>query len=69
MKSRSRIPMIALILIATLVLGAGAGAVAYSTFGTQSKTVVRQVPVSASEPAAQTTPPPAASARSRALPA
>jgi len=48
--------MIALILIATLVLGAGAGAVAYSTFGTQSKTVVRQVPVSASEPAAQTTP-------------
>jgi len=56
MKSRSRIPMIALILIATLVLGAGAGAVAYSTFGTQSKTVVRQVPVSASEPAAQTTP-------------
>jgi putative serine protease PepD len=56
MKSRSRIPMIALILIATLVLGAGAGAVAYSTFGTQSKTVIRQVPVSASEPAAQTTP-------------
>jgi len=48
--------MIALILIATLVLGAGAGAVAYSTFGTQSKTVIRQVPVSASEPAAQTTP-------------
>ena len=48
--------MIALILIATLVLGAGAGAVAYSTFGTDSKTVVRQVQVKSSEPAAQTTP-------------
>ena len=56
MKSRSRIPMIALILIATLVLGAGAGAVAYSTFGSNSTTVIRQVPVSSSEPAAQTTP-------------
>jgi S1-C subfamily serine protease len=48
--------MIALILIATLVLGAGAGAVAYSTFGSNSTTVIRQVPVSSSEPAAQTTP-------------
>ena len=56
MNSRSRIPMIALILIATLVLGAGAGAVAYSTFGSNSTTVIRQVPVSSSEPAAQTTP-------------
>jgi len=56
MKSRFRIPMIALILIATLVLGAGAGAVAYSTFGSNSTTVIRQVPVSSSEPAAQTTP-------------
>jgi S1-C subfamily serine protease len=55
MKNRSRIPMIALILIATLVLGAGAGAIAYSTFGSSS-TVIRQVPVQRSEPAAQTTP-------------
>jgi len=55
MKNRSRIPMIAMILIATLVLGAGAGALAYSTFGSSS-TVVRQVPVQRSEPAAQTTP-------------
>jgi S1-C subfamily serine protease len=54
--NRSRIPMIVLILIATLVLGAGAGATAYSTFGTSSKTVVRQVRVPSSEPAAQTTP-------------
>ena len=56
MNSRSRIPMIALILIATLVLGAGAGAVAYSTFGSDSTTVIRSVPVGNSEPAAQTTP-------------
>ncbi len=56
MNSRSRIPMIALILIATLVLGAGAGAVAYSTFGSKSTTVIRSVPVGNSEPAAQTTP-------------
>jgi len=48
--------MIILILIATLVLGAGAGAVAYSTFGSDSTTIIRQVPVSSSEPAAQTTP-------------
>jgi S1-C subfamily serine protease len=56
MQNRSRIPMIALILIATLVLGAGAGAVAYSTFGSGSTTVIRQVRVQSSEPAAQTTP-------------
>jgi S1-C subfamily serine protease len=54
--NRSRSPMIILILIATLVLGAGAGAVAYSTFGSDSTTIIRQVPVSSSEPAAQTTP-------------
>jgi putative serine protease PepD len=54
MNRSSRIPMIALILVATLVLGAGAGAVAYSTFGpTPTKTVVRQVPVASSEPAAE----------------
>jgi len=53
---RSRIPMIAMILIATLVLGAGAGAVAYSTFGSNSTTIIRPVPVQGSEPAAQTTP-------------
>jgi S1-C subfamily serine protease len=48
--------MIAMILIATLVLGAGAGAVAYSTFGSDSTTVIRPVRVQSSEPAAQTTP-------------
>src|SRR6185369_12497193 len=56
MKNRSRIPMIAMILIATLVLGAGAGALAYSTFGSDSQTVIRPVRVQSSEPAAQTTP-------------
>jgi putative serine protease PepD len=57
MNRRSRIPMIASILVATLAIGAGAGAVAYSTFSSPStKTVVRQVPVSSSEPAADSTP-------------
>ena len=37
-------------------LGAGAGAVAYSTFGSKTTTVIRSVPVGNSEPAAQTTP-------------
>jgi S1-C subfamily serine protease len=54
MNRSSRTPMIALILVATLVLGAGAGAVAYSTVGsTKTKTVVRQVTVASSEPAAE----------------
>src|SRR5512133_179751 len=49
---RSRISMIAAILVGTLALGAGAGAVAYSTFSSSTKTVVRQVPVQSSEPTA-----------------
>jgi S1-C subfamily serine protease len=53
MNRRSRIPMIAAILVGTLALGAGAGAVAYSTFSSPTKTVVRQVPVQSSEPAAE----------------
>jgi putative serine protease PepD len=53
MKPRSRIPMIAMILLGTLALGAGAGAVTYSIAQPSStKTVVRQVPVESSEPAA-----------------
>jgi putative serine protease PepD len=51
--NRSRIPMIAMILVGTLALGAGAGAVTYSVAHPSStKTVVRQVPVGSSEPAA-----------------
>src|SRR5262252_6241069 len=51
--NRSRIPMIAMILVGTLALGAGAGAVTYSVAHPSStKTVVQQVPVGSSEPAA-----------------
>jgi len=54
MNRRSRIPMILMILVATLALGAGAGAVAYSTFSSSStKTVIRPVAVTSSEPAAE----------------
>ena len=50
--NRSRIPMIAMILVGTLALGAGAGAVTYSVAHPSStKTVVRQVPVGSTEPA------------------
>jgi putative serine protease PepD len=53
MKQRSRIPMIAMILLGTLALGAGAGAVTYSVAHPSStKTVVRQVPVQNGSPAA-----------------
>jgi len=53
MKQRSRIPMIAMILLGTLALGAGAGAVTYSVAHPSStKTVVRQVPVQSSQPTA-----------------
>jgi S1-C subfamily serine protease len=53
MNRRSRIPMITMIVVGTLALGAGAGAVAYSVVHPSStKTVVRQVPVQSSEPAA-----------------
>jgi putative serine protease PepD len=53
MKQRSRIPMIAMILLGTLALGAGAGAVTYSVAHPSStKTVVRQVPVQNGQPTA-----------------
>jgi putative serine protease PepD len=51
--NRSRIPIVALVLVGTLALGAGAGAVAFSVAHPSSATtVVRQVPVQTSEPAA-----------------
>jgi putative serine protease PepD len=54
MKQRSRIPMIAMILLGTLALGAGAGAVTYSVAHPSStKTVVRQVPVQNGSPTAE----------------
>ena len=55
MKRRpGRIPTLLMALVATLAIGAGAGAVAYSTFSSpETKTIVR-VPVSNSEPAAST---------------
>jgi putative serine protease PepD len=53
MNRRSRLPIVALVLVGTLALGAGAGAVAYSVAHPSSATtVVRQVPVQTSEPAA-----------------
>jgi len=53
MKQRSRIPMIAMILLGTLALGAGAGAVTYSVAHPSfTKTVVRQVPVQNGQPTA-----------------
>jgi putative serine protease PepD len=53
MKQRSRIPMIAMILLGTLALGAGAGAVTYSVAHPSStKTVVRQVAVQNGSPTA-----------------
>ena len=53
MNRRSRLPIVALVLVGTLALGAGAGAVAYSVAHPSSATtVVRQVPVQTAEPAA-----------------
>ena len=53
MNRRSRLPIVALVLVGTLALGAGAGAVAYSAaHSSPTKTVVRQVAVQSSEPAA-----------------
>jgi S1-C subfamily serine protease len=50
---RSRIPIITMVVVGTLALGAGAGAVVYSVANPSStKTVVRQVPVQSSEPTA-----------------
>jgi S1-C subfamily serine protease len=55
MKPRpGRIPTVFMTLVATLALGAGAGAVAYSTFSPDTKTVLRQVTVRNSQPTAST---------------
>ena len=55
MKPRpGRISTILMALVATLAIGAGAGAVAYSSFSPNTKTVVREVPVGNSAPAANT---------------
>jgi len=55
MKPRpGRISTILMALVATLAIGAGAGAVAYSSFSSNTKTVVREVPVGNSAPAANT---------------
>jgi putative serine protease PepD len=51
--NRSRISVVALVLVGTLALGAGAGAVAYSVVHSPStRTVVQQVPVENSHPTA-----------------
>jgi putative serine protease PepD len=53
MNSRpGRLPIIVMTLLATLAVGVGAGAVAYSTFSDDTKTVIQQVPVEGSEPTA-----------------
>ena len=53
MNRRSRLPIVAMVLVGTLALGAGAGAVAYSVAHPSStKTVVQPVRVQSSEPAA-----------------
>ena len=48
----TRIPIVLTTLLATLAVGVGAGAVAYSTFSSDTKTVIQQVPVAGSEPTA-----------------
>ena len=45
----ARIPIVLTTLLATLAVGVGAGAVAYSTFSSDTKTVIQQVPVDSSE--------------------
>jgi S1-C subfamily serine protease len=47
-----RLPIVVMTLLATLAVGVGAGAVAYSTFSSDTKTVIQQVPVESSEPTA-----------------
>ena len=47
-----RLPIVVMTLLATLAVGVGAGAVAYSTFSSETKTVIQQVPVESSEPTA-----------------
>jgi S1-C subfamily serine protease len=53
MSRPARIAIVVMTLLATLAIGVGAGAVVNSTLS-DSKTVVRQVPVGSSEPAAST---------------
>ena len=47
-----RIPIVVMTLLATLAVGVGAGAVAYSALSSETKTVIQQVPVDNSEPTA-----------------
>jgi S1-C subfamily serine protease len=51
----ARIPIVVMTLLATLAVGVGAGAVVNASLS-DSKTVVRQVPVTSAEPAASTSP-------------
>ncbi len=51
----ARIPLMVMALLATLAIGVGAGAVVNASLS-DSKTVVRQVPVTSAEPAASTSP-------------
>ena len=55
MSRPARISIVVMTLLATLAIGVGAGAVVNSTLS-DSKTVVRQVPVTSAEPAASTSP-------------
>ena len=48
----ARFPIVVLTLLATLAVGVGAGAVAYSTLSSDTKTVIQQVPVANLEPTA-----------------
>ena len=52
MKPRSRTPLLLAALVATLGLGTGVGATAFALLSDDSRTVVRQVTVTGSEPAA-----------------
>ncbi len=52
----ARIPIVVMTLLATLAVGVGAGAVAYSALSSDSKTVIQQVPVDSSEPAGTNSP-------------
>ena len=47
-----RLPIVVMTLLATLAVGVGAGAVAYSALSSETKTVIQQVPVDSSEPTA-----------------
>ena len=54
-RRRTRLPIVLMTLLATLAVGVGAGAVVNASLS-DSKTVVRQVPVTSAEPAASTSP-------------